>query len=71
MAKALHLLTIFAFFCLAAWAPALAYDEALIRGLEKDAGGHCCVVLDGVDIRLEVSRRQLPEVRKRIKKGLV
>lgn len=42
-----------------------------IRGLEKDAEGHCCVVLDGADERLEVSRRMLPEVRKRIKTGVV
>ncbi|GMQ87118.1 MAG: LytTR family DNA-binding domain-containing protein [Gammaproteobacteria bacterium] len=44
---------------------------AAIRGLEKDVEGHCCVVLDGVDERLEVSRRMLPEVRKRIKTGVV
>lgn len=44
---------------------------ASIRGLEKDAEGHCCVVLDGVDERLEVSRRLLPEVRKCIKTGVV
>jgi len=44
---------------------------AAIRGLEKDAEGHHCVVLDGVDERLEVSRRLLPEVRKRIKTGAV
>ena len=44
---------------------------AAIRGLEKDAEGHCYVVLDGVDERLEVSRRMLPEVRKRIKTGVV
>ena len=43
---------------------------AAIRGLEKDADGHNCVVLDGVDARLEVSRRQLPEVRKRIRAGM-
>jgi len=42
-----------------------------IRGLEKDAEGRCCVVLDGIDERLEVSRRLLPEVRKRIKTGVV
>ena len=41
-----------------------------IRRLEKDADGHCCVVLDGVEERLEVSRRMLPEVRKRIKMGI-
>ncbi len=40
-----------------------------IRGLEREPDGHCCVVLDGVDTRLEVSRRQLPEVRRRIKTG--
>jgi len=38
-----------------------------IRGLEKDVQGHCRVVLEGTDEQLEVSRRQLPEVRKRIK----
>lgn len=42
-----------------------------IRGLEKNADGHCAVVLEGVDTRLEVSRRLLPEVRKRIKAGTV
>ncbi|HHJ17001.1 MAG TPA: response regulator transcription factor [Gammaproteobacteria bacterium] len=42
-----------------------------IRGLEKDAEGHHCVVLAGVDERLEVSRRLLPEVRKRIRAGVV
>ena len=44
---------------------------AAIRGLEKDAEGRCCVVLDGIEERLEVSRRLLPEVRKRIKTGVV
>ncbi|HFD81224.1 MAG TPA: response regulator transcription factor [Gammaproteobacteria bacterium] len=44
---------------------------AAIRGLEKDAEGHCRVVLDGVEKRLEVSRRLLPEVRKRIRTGAV
>lgn len=42
-----------------------------IRGLEKDAQGHCRVVLAGVDERLEVSRRLLPDVRKRIRAGVV
>jgi two-component system response regulator AlgR len=42
-----------------------------IRGLEKDAAGHCRVVLQGVDERLEVSRRLLPEVRKRIRAAAV
>jgi len=42
-----------------------------IRGLEKDAEGRCRVALAGVDERLEVSRRLLPEVRKRIKAGVV
>ncbi len=42
-----------------------------IRGLEKDAQGRCRVVLAGVDERIEVSRRLLPEVRKCIKAGVV
>jgi two-component system response regulator AlgR len=40
-----------------------------VRGLEKDPGGHCRVLLEGVEERLEVSRRLLPEVRRRIKSG--
>ena len=42
-----------------------------IRGLEKNAEGHCCVLLEGVNERLEVSRRLLPDVRKRIKTGVI
>jgi two-component system response regulator AlgR len=42
-----------------------------IRGLEKDAEGHFRIALEGVDERLEVSRRLLPDVRKRIRSGLV
>jgi two-component system response regulator AlgR len=42
-----------------------------IRGLEKDAEGHFRVALADVDERLEVSRRLLPEVRKRIRAGRV
>ncbi len=40
-----------------------------IRALEKDSEGHCRVVLDGIEERLEVSRRLLPEVRRHIRKG--
>lgn len=40
-----------------------------IRALEKDSEGHCRVVMDGVEERLEVSRRLLPEVRRHIRKG--
>jgi two-component system response regulator AlgR len=40
-----------------------------VRGLEKDNEGHYRVVLKGVDERLEVSRRLLPDVRRRIKAG--
>jgi len=40
-----------------------------VRALEKDREGHCRVVLEGVDERLEVSRRLLPEVRRHIRKG--
>jgi len=42
-----------------------------IRGLEKDLQGRCTVVLEGIEERLEVSRRLLPEVRKRIRTGVV
>jgi two-component system response regulator AlgR len=42
-----------------------------IRGLEKSVEGHCCVLLEGVDERLEVSRRLLPDARKRIKTGVI
>ena len=42
-----------------------------IRGLEKNAEGHCRVLLEGVDERLEVSRRLLPDVRKRIRAGVI
>jgi len=42
-----------------------------IRGLEKNAEGHCCVLLEGINERLEVSRRLLPDVRKRIKTGVI
>jgi len=40
---------------------------AAIRGLRRDADGHACVVLEGIDDCLEVSRRMLPEVRRRLK----
>jgi len=40
-----------------------------IRALEKDSEGHCRVVLEGIEERLEVSRRLLPEVRRHIRKG--
>lgn len=42
-----------------------------IRGLEKDREGRCRVVLAGIEERLEVSRRLLPEVRKCLKAGVV
>jgi two-component system response regulator AlgR len=42
-----------------------------VRGLEKVAYGHFRLVLAGTDERLEVSRRLLPEVRKRIRAGAV
>ena len=45
--------------------------SAAIRGLEKDADGRFRVVIEGCDERLEVSRRQLPDVRKLIKAGAV
>ena len=38
-----------------------------VRGLDKDPAGHFRVLLEGVEDRLEVSRRMLPEVKRRIK----
>jgi DNA-binding LytR/AlgR family response regulator len=35
-----------------------------VRGLERDSRGHHCVSFDGVDERVEVSRRMLAQVRK-------
>jgi two-component system response regulator AlgR len=40
---------------------------AYLEGLEKDAAGHCRVRLRGLGQALEVSRRHLPEVRRRLK----
>jgi two-component system response regulator AlgR len=42
-----------------------------IRALEKGADGHFRIALDGVEERLEVSRRLLPDVRKLIRGGVV
>lgn len=41
--------------------------RSYLTGLEKDAEGRVCAVLRGVDARLEISRRQLPEVRRVLK----
>ncbi|BAZ92727.1 response regulator receiver protein [Thiohalobacter thiocyanaticus] len=38
-----------------------------LSALERDAEGRLCAVLRGVDARLEVSRRQQPEVRRLLK----
>jgi len=38
-----------------------------IRALVKDSQGRCQVVLDGIEERLEISRRLLPEVRRRVR----
>lgn len=38
-----------------------------MTGLEKNSDGHCVVTMDGIDDRLEISRRHLPHVRKKIK----
>lgn len=40
-----------------------------VRGLEKDASGQSRVLLEGVEDRLEISRRLLSDVRRRIKSG--
>ena len=38
-----------------------------VRGLEKGSDGHHHVVLDGADVRPQVSRRQLPQLRQLIR----
>ena len=38
-----------------------------LQGLEKNSAGHISVSIDGVEDRLEVSRRHVAEVRKRLK----
>lgn len=45
---------------------ALVADEFML-GLEKNTDGHCVVVIRDIDDRLEISRRHLPQVRKKIK----
>ena len=40
-----------------------------LRGLEKNDAGQTCVVLAGTDTRLEVSRRLLPAIRRRVRQG--
>jgi len=45
---------------------ALVADQYML-GLEKNNDGHCVVVIRDIDDRLEISRRHLPQVRKKIK----
>jgi two-component system, LytTR family, response regulator AlgR len=45
---------------------ALIADRYMI-GLEKNNDGHCVVIIQDIDDRLEISRRHLPHVRKKIK----
>ena len=43
--------------------------KAHVRGIERDANGHQYVRLDGVDDRVEVSRRLAPAIRRLLKSG--
>jgi two-component system, LytTR family, response regulator AlgR len=43
--------------------------KACVKALEKDAEGRCLVVLEGVDEKLEVSRRHAPELRRWLRGG--
>jgi len=45
---------------------ALVADQ-FMSGLEKNSEGHCVITIEGIDDRLEISRRHLPHVRKKIK----
>ncbi len=46
-------------------------SASALRGVEKNSAGHSCVVLTGTDIRLEISRRLLPEIRKSVRQAPV
>ncbi|VAW68473.1 Autolysis response regulater LytR [hydrothermal vent metagenome] len=45
---------------------ALIADQYM-NGLEKNTDGHCVITIDSIDERLEISRRHLPHVRKKLK----
>ncbi len=45
---------------------ALVADQYM-NGLEKNSEGHCVITIEGIEDRLEISRRHLPHVRKKIK----
>lgn len=45
---------------------ALIADQYM-SGLEKNSEGHCVITIQGIDDRLEISRRHLPHVRKKLK----
>lgn len=45
---------------------ALIADQYML-GLEKNNDGHCVIIIKDIDDRLEISRRHLPHVRKKIK----
>jgi two-component system, LytTR family, response regulator AlgR len=44
--------------------------RAYVKALEKDAEGRCLVVLEGVEEKLEVSRRHAPELRRWLRSGV-
>jgi len=41
--------------------------DKYMNGLEKNSEGHCVITIEGIEDRLEISRRHLPHVRKKIK----
>jgi len=41
--------------------------DRFMTGLEKNSEGHCVITIEGIEERLEISRRHLPHVRKKIK----
>ncbi len=41
--------------------------EAYVNGMVKNDSGHACIVFENIDDRLEISRRHLAEVRKKLK----
>ena len=46
-------------------------SESYVNGMVKNEDGHSCIALNGIEDKLEISRRHLPEVRKKLKAAKV
>jgi two-component system response regulator AlgR len=45
--------------------------DSFVNGLSKNDGGHACIVFSNIEDKLEISRRHLPEIRKKLKASRV